>query len=45
MRVFGFPVCFHKHGECWDITRVKDPVRVFLCPCGGVRTAHPEPPH
>lgn len=35
---YGLPWCFHKEGETWEITRLMDPVRVFLCECGGVRT-------
>lgn len=35
----GFPACLHKDhdGEEIDVTRMCDPVRVLLMPCGGVR--------
>lgn len=36
-----FPWCLHKDHEdgwYWDITRMSDPFRVFLQPCGGVST-------
>lgn len=36
---YGFPWCLHKDHELWhDITRIKDPVRVYLAECGGICT-------
>jgi hypothetical protein len=34
-----FPWCMHKnHTKQHDITRMVDPMRIWLQPCGGIRT-------
>jgi hypothetical protein len=36
---YGFRWCLHKEHTLWiDVTRIKDPFRVCLAECGGIRT-------